>query len=613
MPLMPSPSFSRPTSARPRERTSMAEERIINGIGVAPGIAVGPVFLYARDGFDDIDEQQIEPANVTSEKKRFKRAVVRAEGDLRKIAAVTREKLGEESATIFEAQLLMLRDEAVYDAILDRIEHARQGADHAVQGVMSRHRQLMQASESEYLQERANDLLDVQDRLIRHLRRGKLLSAIDKNHIVIAESLTAADIVLFSRRNILGCATDFGGATSHVSIMARALGVPAIVSMHGITEEVEHGQEIVIDGMGGKVILHPRPGTIERYREQKERYDRHLIEQKEIVPLPAETKDGHRISLQANMEFERELPLLAEYGAEGIGLFRTEILFLMQSRLSFSEDEQFRIYRKIVKTVAPHTTTFRVLDLGGDKMLPMAHREHNPVLGWRGIRILLDKMDLLEPQLRAILRAAAQGPARILLPMIMDVEEIRRVRAVIERLSNELCRAGVGVPDEIPLGIMVEVPAVALMARQFAAEVDFFSLGTNDLTQYTLALDRGNDLVADKYDEFHPAVLSLIKRTITAAQDEGIPVSICGEMGANLKATPLLIGMGIDELAASPTYLPGIKHVIRSIDASSARALVAEVLELDSAKDVHAAVDAWIGAILEELSTVEGNAGLPVS
>ena len=591
----------------------MPEERIINGIGVAPGIAMGPVFLYARDGFDDVEHLEIDDAEVEAEQKRFERAVVRAEGDLRKIVSVTREKLGEESATIFEAQLLMLRDEAVYDAIVDRIRNARSNADHAVQAVMSRHRQLMKASDSEYLQERANDLLDVQDRLIRHLRRGKLLSAIDKNRIVVAESLTAADIVLFSRRNILGCATDFGGATSHVSIMARALGVPAIVSMHGITDEVNHEQEIILDGMEGKVILHPRASTRKRYRRRKEQYDRQRIEQKEIVPLPSETRDGRRVTLQANLEFERELPLLAEYGAEGIGLFRTEILFLMQSNLSFSEEEQFNLYKKIVETVKPHPTTFRVLDLGGDKMLPMAHREHNPVLGWRGIRILLDKMDLLEPQLRAILRASTLGPVRILLPMITNVDEIRRVREIIERLTGELRADGVEVAEQIPLGIMVEVPSVALMAPHFAAEVDFFSLGTNDLTQYTLALDRGNDLVADKYDEFHPAVLSLIKRTIDAAHAEGISVSICGEMGAHTTATALLVGMGIDEIAASPTYLPGIKHVIRSIDSKDAQVLVEEVLQLRTPEEVHRVVDKWMEQIRDDVAEVEGNDGIHIS
>ncbi len=578
-----------------------AGERIIEGVGVAPGVAIGPVFLYAKDGLDDIEHQEIDASEVEIEKTRLERAVVRAEGDLKKIVSVTRDKLGEESAGIFEAQLLMLRDEAVYDAAVKRIEQKRSNADHAVQAVMSRHRQRMRSSDNEYMQERANDLLDVQERIVRHLRRGKLLSTIDKNHIVVAESLTAADVVLFSRRNVLGCATDFGGATSHVSIMARALGVPAIASMHGVTDEVEHGQEIILDGTEGKIILNPGSPTRKRYIERRKRFNRYLIEQKQIVPLPAETLDGHKIKLQANLEFERELPLLAEFGAEGIGLFRTEVLFLMQSHISFSEDEQYRIYKGIIETVAPHETTFRVLDLGGDKMLPMAHREHNPVLGWRGIRVLLDKMDLLEPQLRAILRASAHGPSRILLPMITNVDEISRIREVLERIRNELRAEGVDIAERIPLGIMVEVPAVALMARQFAGEVDFFSLGTNDLTQYVLALDRGNDLVADKYDEFHPAVLMLIKHTIDSAHAAGIPVGICGEMGANAHATPLLVGMGIDDIAASPTYLPAVKQVIRAIDRNRAAALVEEVMQLTTAAAVHEKVDAWMSEVWKEM------------
>lgn len=572
--------------------TAPGPERVLEGIGVAQGIAIGPAFLYARDTFTVI-QRRIPEEEVEPELKRFEEAVSRSERDLRKISTVAREKLGEGSASIFDAQALMLRDSALYEAVESSIRD-RSNADYAVQSVMNKHQQLLKASESEYLRERANDLLDVQDRIIRHLRRGKILSDIDHESIVVAENLTAADIIVFSRRNILGCATDFGGATSHVSIMARALDVPAVVGMHGITEVVQQGDLLILDGLRGRVIVNPTPETVAHYRLQQERFRRFLQEQKHLAPLPSETLDGHRVILRANLEFKEELRLLQEYGAEGIGLFRTEILFLMQGRLSLSEEAQYGVMKAIVEASRPHPVTFRVLDLGGDKMLPMAHRESNPFLGWRGIRVLLDKPDILVPQLRAIFRASAHGPCKILLPMVTNVTEVRQIHEVCRTVREHLTEEGVAFDPDVKLGIMVEVPGVALIADQFASEVDFFSIGSNDLTQYTLAVDRGNDLVSDKFDELHPAVLMLIKRTVDAAKKHGIPVSICGEIAGNPRATAVLVGLGLDELSASPTYLPEVKRVIRGMNLSSAEKLASTVLQAKTPKEVADCVDRWL-------------------
>ena len=570
-----------------------AAERVFRGIGVSPGIAIGPAYLYARSDFQ-VERRTIGEAAVEEEIARFKRAVEKSEYELNKIASLAQEKLGAESAGIFEAQALMLRDGAVYDATVERIRRDRYGADYALHAEIDQHRQVLKASESAYLRERASDLLDLQDRIVRHLRRGTILSRVDPDAIVVAEKLTAADIVLFSRRSILGCAMDFGGATSHVSIMARALGVPTVVSMHGITDVLEHGRPVILDGLQGLVIADPSPETLADYRERQDRYERILEEQKELLPLPSETLDGHRVPLRANLEFHEELRLLDEHGAEGVGLFRTEILVLMRGRASLSEEEQFRIYKRVTEEVGPAGTTFRVLDLGGDKMLPLAHREHNPFLGWRGIRVLLDKPDLLVPQLRAILRASAFGKVRLLLPMVMSLKEVRRFRAVLERVEADLRAAGVPFDEEVPLGIMVEVPATALMAAHFAPEVDFFSIGTNDLTQYVLAVDRGNDLVADRFDELHPAVLGLIRRTVEAAHAAGISVGLCGELAANPRATPILVGLGVDELSASPAYLPEIKRIVRSMCLDEAKALAERALQAESADAVEAMVEAWL-------------------
>ncbi len=563
------------------------------GIGVSPGIAIGPAYLYARVSFD-VEERSVDPEEIQLETARFEKAVQKAERDLHKIIDVTREKLGEDSATIFEAQLLMLRDETVYPEVVRYIENHGINAGYAVQSVMGKHRQLMEASDNEYLRERSNDLLDIQDRIIRHLRRGHILSAVEKETIIIAENLTAADVILFSRRGILGCATDYGGPTSHVSIMARALGLPAVVSMHGITNIIRTGDIVVLDGIKGELVVNPDEDTLAAYRQKQERYARLVQEDKQLVGLPAETLDGHPVQLQANLELQEELELMKENGAKGVGLFRTEMLLLMQGRAIVTEEEQTLLYQKVVESVKPYETTFRILDLGGDKLLPMGHREHNPFLGWRGIRIMLEKKELLVPQLRAILRASSTGPTRILLPMITTIREVRRFKEILEETKAGLRSEGVSFDEDIPVGAMVEVPSVALQADAFAREVDFFSIGTNDLTQYTLAVDRGNDLVADIYDELHPAVLQLIRKTTDAAKMAGIPVSLCGELATNLRAVPVLLGLGVTSLSASPVYLPAIKRVIRAMKMTEGEALADKALALVDAQDFRDSMDKWL-------------------
>ncbi|NBC18672.1 MAG: phosphoenolpyruvate--protein phosphotransferase [Bacteroidetes bacterium] len=567
--------------------------RAFEGLGVAPGIAIGPIYPYSRTTHD-VEHREISQTDVEDEIDRFKWALSKSERDLKKISAVTREKLGEDSASIFDAQIMMLHDEALREAVLRRIQEKRCNADYAVKQVMTEHRRRVQSSDSEYLRERSNDLLDVQERIITHLRRGKLLSKVDTESVIVAENLTAADIVLFSRRDILGVALDFGGATSHVSIMARALGVPAVTSLHGLADEVRHGDTIILDGIEGRVILNPDADTLDRYRTRRERYRRVVQEHKQLVPLAAETIDHHEVSLRGNLEFVEELPLLEEYGADGIGLFRTEMLFLMRGRFNYSEDDQYEVYRQIVESVRPATTTFRLLDLGGDKMLPVAHREHNPFLGWRGIRILLDREEVLLPQLRALLRAGVHGPTRILIPMITQLDELHRFREYLERAKRELTEEDIPFADDVPVGIMVEVPAVALMADRFAAEADFFSIGSNDLTQYTVATDRGNDLVSDRYEELNPGVLSLIQRTVEAGHAAGISVGVCGEMGGKPRNTPILVGLGVDEISASPTYLPEVKRVIRALQFSEAQALAEEALNSSSEASIKAMLDTWL-------------------
>lgn len=569
-------------------------ERVLHGIAVSPGIVIAPVFAYARPQLE-VAAHEVAEEEREAEIERFEAAVQRAERDLEKIAALAREKVGDDSASVFEAHALMLRDASLYEAVVEKIREGS-NAEASVHEVLNRHRQLLRASNSEYIRERASDLLDLEQRLLVHLRRGKLRSSVDEGSIITSVDLTAADVVIFSRRGIQGVAMTYGGPTSHVSIMARALSLPAVVGIKNLHEEANHGDLMILDGVRGAVILRPEPETLRFYRQRKERHDRLVREQLKVVPLPPITRDGHRVTLRANLEFEEELDLLKTYGAEGIGLFRTEILVLMRRRLQVTEAEQYRIYRSIVERVESGGVTFRVLDLGGDKMLPLGHREQNPFLGWRGVRVLMDKPDLLVPQLRAILRAAHHGESRLLIPMVTTVEEVVRFREMLTVACDTLEAEGVPHERDIKIGIMVEVPAVALLAEQFAPHVDFFSIGTNDLTQYTLAVDRGNDLVGHLYDELHPAVLHLIARTIEVGHRHGLQVSLCGELAGNPLATPILLGLGLDEFSLSPVYLPEVKQIIRRVRMDEARELARACLEAPTAEHVRCLVENWLEA-----------------
>lgn len=552
-------------------------ERVLEGVPVSPGIAIGPAYAYARER-EGVERRNLNEDEVEKELDRFRQALQKAERDLDKIGGIAREKLGDDHARVFEAQADMLHDPALKKPVVDAIRAEHLSADYAVHRILTSQRDLLLASPSEFFRDRAADLLDLEERILRHLRSGKILSAVDEDSIVAAGTLTAADVVLFSRRGIRGLALQYGGATSHVSIMARAFALPAVTGVPTLDTEVGHGDTVIVDGSRGTVIVRPRPDTLAFYTQRRKRHDALVRAQRKLVPLAPETLDGHRVRLRANLEFEEELDLLKKYGAEGIGLFRTEILVLMRRRVQIAEDEQFAIYKKIAERVGEAGTTFRVLDLGGDKMLPVAHRESNPFLGWRGLRVLLDKPEILLPQLRAILRASAFGPARIMLPMVTDVAEVEHFRLILEATLDQLRRDGHAVAERVPLGIMVEVPATALLADRFAPLVDFFSIGSNDLTQYTLAVDRGNDLVARLFDELHPGVLNLIRQTINAGHRHNKPVSLCGELAGNPLATPILLGLGLDEFSLSPVYLPDVKQVIRGIAYSDAQQLAAACL-----------------------------------
>lgn len=577
--------------------TAVDGETVLHGVAVSPGVVVAPVYLYAR-AEETVEERSVPEEQRDAERLRFAAAVERAERDLEKIATLAREKLGDEHAQVFEAQAMMLSDPDLVGEV-GRLLDSGLAADAAVHRALSRSRDLLLASDSPFFRDRAADLADLEQRLLVHLRRGTMLSKVDEGSIVVAPTLTAADVVLFARRGVKGIVLQYGGATGHVSIMARALGLPAVVGVRDVTATARMGEAMILDGVRGRVIIRPEQATLAYYRARMKRYQQLVRARSRLVPLPPVTPDGHRVTLRANLEFEEEIGLLQRHGAEGVGLFRTEIMVLMRRRVSVTEDEQFAIYRSIAEATAPHGTTFRVLDLGGDKMLPVAHREANPFLGWRGVRVLLDRVDdLLVPQLRALLRASAHGPVRLLLPMVTDVGEVCAFRDVLDATRADLAGEGVAVADDIPVGIMVEVPAVALMAERFAPHVDFFSIGTNDLTQYALAVDRGNDLVARLFDELHPGVLHLVHHTIQAGHRAGLRVSLCGELASRPLATPILLGLGLDEFSLSPIYLSEVKEVIRASSLAEATDLAQRCLLAPDAATVRQMATEYLDAVL---------------
>ncbi|MDT0632535.1 phosphoenolpyruvate--protein phosphotransferase [Rubrivirga sp. S365] len=608
-PAPPRPSGAADAAGGPISPNGAGRDELrVEGIGVAPGVTVGEAYLYAGGGYQ-AEPEHLDADAVEAELGRFERAVARSERELKKVGLVARQKLGAGSAGIFDAQALILRDPQFYDAVAERIRDGRQGAGWAVQSVMEALRRRLESSPSAALRERAADFLDVQDRVLRNLQQGRAVSRIDRDRVVVAERLSAADVLLFSRHGVLAVVMDFGGPTSHVAIMARALGVPAVVSLHGLAGRVEAGDTVVVDGFSGTVTVRPTGETRAAAEAKAERFARLSEDRAEVAAAPSETRDGHAVALQANVEFREEFPLLHEYGAEGIGLFRTEMLFLTQGR-ALDEAQQHRVYRDAVVAAAPHAVTFRLLDLGGDKVLPMSRREANPALGWRGLRILLDKPDLLRPQLRALLRAAVEAPdaapPRVLLPMVSGLEEVRQFRRVYQETCDALAAEGVAHRPDLPLGIMVEVPSVALLAATFARHVDFFSVGTNDLTQFALAVDRGNDLVAGLYHELHPAVLGLVRQTVEAAGGAGIPVSVCGEVAADPRVTPLLVGLGVTSLSASPAYLSLVKRVLRAFTLDEAQDLARRALRQPDAASVGRLLDYFLACHNQDLAALLG-------
>jgi len=561
---------------------------VLKGIPASPGIAIGLAFLLHRDDLQ-VEQERIADDAVEEEVDKFTRAVEQTKDELRNIRRRVAKNLGEERARIFDVQLLMLDDVMAFDETVEAIRSRKINAEFLFWENLEKAITAMESSDQAYFRERAADIRDLGRRVLHNLLGIKHLtiSGIHSEVVVVSPDLSPTDTAQIHRPNILGFATDMGGRTSHVAIMARSLEIPAVVGLKQATRSVEHGEAIILDGNRGVLVIHPDERILKQYGDERKRYHQWAAELENLRDLPAETLDHQTIRLAANIEFPAEAESARSHGAKGIGLYRTEFLYLGRSDLP-SEEEQYEAYRAIAEKMSPDGVTIRTFDLGGDKftMAGESHAEANPFLGRRAIRLCLDHPDVFIAQLTAILRASACGNLKIIFPMISGVDQLRKAREMIQQVQADLKARGVAYDQNIPIGVMVEVPSAVLVAESLAREADFFSIGTNDLVQYTLAVDRGNEQVADLFEPYHPAVIRLVKEVVEVGHRAHIPVAICGELCAEPLATMLLLGLGLDEFSMSSISIPQIKKIIRSVTMEEARRLADEVLGMETSEQI---------------------------
>ncbi len=566
-----------------------AEQRL-QGIPVSAGIVSG-VAVVRGPSFDEPETYAIREKDVENERSRFEQALVETRRQLTSLHKQVRSTIGADNASIFEAHVMVLEDHSMLNQVVAKVEKEKINIESAFYSVLTEHMESLRQIGDPYLSERADDLQDVTRRVLRNLKPGGSKESpteakADHPHILLAHDLSPSETASIDRSLVLGFATETGAQTSHTAIIARSLNLPAAVGLHDISSLVHTGDRVLLDGYEGVLILHPTPETVEHYAQIQQQKEQLQASLEEIVGEPAETKDGFRVTLSCNIEFAYELEQVAQNGGEGVGLFRTEYLYLNQGTMP-EEETLANEYGRAAKEADPHGIIVRTLDLGGDK-LPgsLAEEEPNPFLGWRGIRVCLEEREMFLAQLRAILKASAKGKVSIMFPMISSLRELKESKAALEEAKASLREAGEDFDEDIAIGVMIEIPSAALIADSLAPEVDFFSIGTNDLVQYTIAVDRVNDRVADLYAPHHPAVIRLIRLAAEAAQRHDIWVGVCGEMASDISYTPLLVGLGVSELSVSASQVPFVKRAIRSLEKKACEALVEELLDVSDPDEV---------------------------
>jgi phosphoenolpyruvate-protein phosphotransferase (PTS system enzyme I) len=562
--------------------------RILQGTGASPGIAIGQVRITDRSRVV-VHERRIEREQVPDEIERFAAALAKTKEELKALKRHFAGDGGDEHLYVIDTHQLILEDGMLFKETQGFIENELINAEAALKMTLRKIQSFFAGIEDDYIRERSGDVEIVVERVLRNML-GKPQESLDAGEgqtIIVAHDLSPADVLQINKMKVIGFVTDLGGKTSHAAILARAMEIPAVVGLERVTSEIAVDDVLIIDGTTGVVVINPDKDTFQSYLRQKQRYEYLEAELLKIRDLPAETTDGHRVVLKGNAEFLEEIPSLKGHGAEGIGLFRTEMLFFNREEPP-GEEEQFAVYSSVVKEMAPDPVTIRTLDVGGDKFVAKLNLddELNPALGLRAIRLSLRQPEIFKPQLRAILRASNFGKVRIFFPMISGVSEIRAVKALLEEVKSELRSEGIPFDEQVEIGIMIEIPSAVIIADLLAREVDFFSVGTNDLIQYSLAIDRTNEHLSSLYEPLHPAVIRALKMVVDAAHAAGIDACICGEMAGEAEYLPILLGLGFDELSMNAISLLRVKKILRNCSKNEAEEIVGKVLNFPTAQEV---------------------------
>ena len=566
---------------------------MVTGIAASPGIVFGKALVLKEEPIV-LNTQKISADQIDAEVAKFYAGREKTAAQLNSIHEKALRTLGAEKAAIFEGHLMILEDEELEEEILAYLKENLVTADVATNKIIDQQVAVLSEIDDEYLKERAGDIRDIGNRLLRKLLGMHIvdLGDIQEESILVAYDLTPSETAQLNLDKVLGFITDIGGRTSHTSIMARSLELPAIVGTNDITAHVKTGDLVILDAISNQIHINPSETEIAAFKAQQEKVAAVKAELAKLKELPAETLDGHRIEVAGNIGTIRDVDGVLRNGGESVGLYRTEFLFMDRASLP-GEEEQFEAYKEIVEAMEGKQVVLRTMDIGGDKELPYLDlpKEMNPFLGWRAVRIGLTRREILDTQLRAVLRASAFGKLAVMFPMIISVEEIRELKSIVAELKAQLRAEGHAFDENLQLGVMVETPSAAVNARHLAKEVDFFSIGTNDLTQYTLAVDRGNEIIAHLYNPLTPSVLNLIKQVIDASHAEGKWTGMCGELAGDVRATALLLGMGLDEFSMSAISVPHVKKLARSISYADAKALADEALAQPTAADIERLVN----------------------
>ena len=564
---------------------------MISGILASPGITFAKALLLQEDEIS-LNTEKVD--NIEHEITRFVDGRAKTSAQLEIVKQKALETFGEEKEAIFEGHIMLLEDEELEEDIIAYMKKHKCTADFAINSIVEENAQMLQELDDPYLRERAADFRDIGNRLLKNVLGIELvnLSDIAEEVILVANDLTPSETAQINLDKVLGFITDIGGRTSHTSIMARSLEIPAIVGTNDITKCVKNGDMIILDALNNKIIINPNKAQLAEAKLVRDAFLEEKAELAKLKDLPAMTLDGHQVEVGSNVGSVKDTDGAKRNGAECVGLYRTEFLFMDRDQLP-TEDEQFVAYKDVVEAMEGKPCIIRTMDIGGDKDLPYLNlpAELNPFLGWRAIRICFDRPEIMNPQLRALLRASAFGKIRIMFPMIISVEEVRKLKDILELLKTELRNENLAFDEEIEIGVMIETPAAAAIAHHLIKEVDFFSIGTNDLTQYTLAVDRGNELISDLYNPLSPSVLTIIKTVIDASHAAGKWTGMCGELAGDEHATLLLLGMGLDEFSMSAISIPTVKKIIRSTNFADAKELADKALSMATAAEIEALVN----------------------